>query len=249
MTILLTNDDGFEAEGIKALERVFSEQHEVWVVAPSGNRSAQSHAMNLSQPIRMTKYGENRWHCSGTPTDCILYSLRGGLFPRRPDLIISGINHGANCSSDILYSGTCGAAMEGVMQGIRAIALSVEKGCDGSFGFEEAARFALSSLDKLISLTAPDSIVNVNFPTPHSGRVVPAEVGFIDYPDKPLPITEEDGVLSLRLSGGDVEKNIHHSAAVTDLHITHGGDIAVSVVKVLPEINRKKQQEIEALFS
>ncbi|MGN0906145.1 MAG: 5'/3'-nucleotidase SurE, partial [Bullifex sp.] len=210
MTILLTNDDGYEAEGIKVLESVFSEKHEVWVVSPSGNRSAQSHAMNLREPIKMTKYGENRWHCSGTPTDCILYSIRGGLFPRKPDLIISGINHGANCSSDILYSGTCGAAMEGVMQGIASIALSVEKGDDGSFGFEPAARFALDNLDKLISLTAIDSIVNVNFPTPHSGRVFSAGVGLIDYPDKPIPCTDNDGVITYRLGGGDVEKNIYH---------------------------------------
>ena len=249
MTVLLTNDDGYEAEGIRALERIFSEKHEVWVVSPSGNRSAQSHALNLREPIKMTKYGENRWHCSGTPTDCILYSIRGGLFPHKPDLIISGINHGANCSSDILYSGTCGAAMEGVMQGIRAIALSVERGADGSFGFDDAARFALDNLDKLISLTAFDSIVNVNFPTPHSGRVIPADVGLIEYPDKPIPTVEEDGSVTFRLGGGEVEKKMYHYSAPTDVHITNDGDIAVSVIRVLPEINREKQQEIGEIFS
>ena len=119
MIILLTNDDGYESEGIRTLERVLASYgHEIWVCAPSGNRSAQSHAMNIISPVKLTKYKDKHYHCSGTPTDCILYSLKANVFKSLPDCIISGINHGYNCSSDILYSGTCGAASEGVMHGI-----------------------------------------------------------------------------------------------------------------------------------
>lgn len=251
MIILLTNDDGYESEGINTLERVLlSYGHEIWVCAPSGNRSAQSHAMNILSPVTLTKYKENHFHCSGTPTDCILYSIKGGVFPHHPDLVISGINHGYNCSSDILYSGTCGAASEAVLQGLPAIALSCERGDDNSFSFESAATFVANNIEKLITITTKDSIVNLNFPSPHSNRIVTAGIGKIIYNDFAIPIEKTEEKITFKLSaGGNVEKGINSNHDNTDLHITTKGDIALSVIKVLPEINIEKQNEAMRLFN
>ena len=251
MIILLTNDDGYESEGINTLERVLSSYgHEIWVCAPSGNRSAQSHAMNILSPVTLTKFKENHYHCSGTPTDCILYSIKGRVFPQLPDLVISGINHGYNCSSDILYSGTCGAASEAVLQGIPAIALSCERGDDNSFSFESAANFVARNIEKLISITTKDSIVNLNFPTPHSDKVTPADIGYINYNDIAIPIENSGDIISFRLaSGGNVEKSIDSPHSNTDLHVATNGNIALSVIKVLPEINIEKQNEAMRLFN
>ena len=125
MIILLTNDDGYQAEGISVLETVLAEAgHEVWVCAPSDQRSAQSHAMTLKGKIRFIRFDARHYHCSGTPADCILYGLNGGALPVAPDVVVSGINHGYNASTDILYSGTVGAASEAALRGIPAIAIS-----------------------------------------------------------------------------------------------------------------------------
>ena len=250
MIILLTNDDGYESEGIRTLERVLASYgHEIWVCAPSANRSAQSHAMNIISPVKLTKYKDKHYHCSGTPTDCILYSLKANVFKSLPDCIISGINHGYNCSSDILYSGTCGAASEGVMHGIPSIALSAERGNDKEFCFESVATFVAKNIDKLLSLTTNDSFVNLNFPTPHTDKVVVSELGMISYSDTAIPIEESDGTITFRLaSAGNVEKTII-SDNTTDLHVASSGDISLSVIKIMPQLNHEKQEEAKRIFN
>lgn len=252
MTILFTNDDGYKATGINALIEVFEERgHECWVMAPSGNRSAQSHAMNLTIDIHITPYKENKFHCSGTPTDCILYGMKSNVFPRKPDLVISGINHGYNCSSDILYSGTCGAASEAVMQGIPAIAISQD--CDEERKYKkenliEFANFLADNLDKFVSLTNLDSFVNINSPSKVSKKAYSANVGFINYGDQ----AEHKGNNG---EGGSIYKLCDSSPFTqrcdtenTDYTITRGGDISVSVIKVLPEVDKTAHERIEELF-
>ena len=103
MKILLTNDDGYTSEGLTVLsDALVAAGHEVWVCAPSVERSASSHAMTLHQEVTITEFGTMRYHCSGTPVDCILYATRAKVFDHHPDLVISGINHGFNISTDIL---------------------------------------------------------------------------------------------------------------------------------------------------
>ena len=152
MRILLTNDDGFTAAGIQALDRVLqSRGHEVWMCAPSEQRSAQSHALSLKGKVRFVRFGARHYHCSGTPADCILYGLTGGAIPVMPDVVISGINHGYNASTDILYSGTVGAAREAALRSLPAIAISARSDHQsGEFPFNEAAIFLADQLEQFL---------------------------------------------------------------------------------------------------
>ncbi len=248
MTILLVNDDGYQAPGINALEKVLAQHgHEIWVMAPSGNRSAQSHAMNIRGEIIITRFGENHFHCSGTPVDCILFALDADLFPHKPDLIISGINHGYNCSSDILYSGTCSAACQGAMKNIKSIALSSEADEEGDFGFENAAHWCADNLEKLLQLTDYLSYVNVNFPPHHTAKAVSGRLGNVIYPDSFIcdSVDGERMIYHLEPTG---EGRKMEDKRGSDFHACEGGDIAISVISVLPAIDEEKQALIKELF-
>lgn len=250
MRILLTNDDGYSKEGIRAFDAAFSAAgHEVWVASPSSNRSAQSHSLCLDRPITFTRYGEKRYHCSGSPTDCILYSLKADLFGAMPDLVVSGINHGYNCSSDILYSGTCSAASEAVLQGVRALAVSAEKAADGSYGFDDVASFVATNLDRLYSLTSLRSFVNLNFP-PHFEPVVDVcTLGQLWYGDVPEVVSHEGDVLTLSLTSGEVSRNGARDGSLTDIEACEMGHIALSVVLVNPAVDDQAHSRARELFS
>lgn len=250
MTILLTNDDGYAAPGINSLIRPLEEKgHEVWIMAPSGNRSAQSHAMRLFEPLTVTSYGPNRFHNSGTPVDCIMYAAKSHIFPQLPDLVISGINHGYNCSTDVLYSGTCGAASEAVLQGIRGIALSAEPHPDGTYEFDSYASWVADNLEKLVQLCGKESFVNVNFPPHISKGAVPTALGFFQYPDVPVVKSEEGDLRVFELAQAAEERKLIHNGAYCDYHATTEGRIAISVIKVMPDIDADKQSMITELFS
>jgi 5'-nucleotidase len=126
MRILLTNDDGIRADGLAALQRALAPLGEVWVVAPDREQSAASHALTLSEPLRVHQIDERVYSVSGTPTDCVLVSVRGiaGVMEPRPELVVAGINHGPNMGDDVTYSGTVAAAIEGSLLGLPAIAFS-----------------------------------------------------------------------------------------------------------------------------
>ena len=124
MKILVSNDDGYLATGINVLADALSEIAEVIVVAPDRNRSAASNSLTLSDPLRVTQFGENRYRVNGTPSDCVHLALTG-LLDEEPDLVVSGINHGANLGDDVIYSGTVAAAMEGRFLGFPTIAVSL----------------------------------------------------------------------------------------------------------------------------
>lgn len=166
MRILITNDDGIESDGIVRLAHVAREFGEVWVVAPESQRSAASHSITLHNPIDIYPYEDfpiadvHAYSCSGTPGDCVRV---GGLnvMPQKPDVVLSGINYGYNCASDIQYSATCGAAFEAAFQGYHAIALS-EGMCDCHEVTDKYLRQVLSELlDQPLEL---GFIHNVNFP-------------------------------------------------------------------------------------
>ena len=181
MTILLVNDDGYEAVGIKALESVLSRYgHEIWVSAPKTQMSGMSHAMTIGRPMKISRFGENHYFMDGTPVDCILYAKRyeEGLFPHDPDLVISGINNGYNLATDITYSGTCGAAREAVLCSWKAIAVSSE-----GYDAYKAAEFLASNLERLYSTLDLQSFLNINFPPSFSGAArltIPGEVRYLD---------------------------------------------------------------------
>lgn len=127
MQLLLCNDDGIDAPGLLALEAALAELGEVHVVAPSAERSAQSHALTMHKPLRVRAAGPRRWAVSGTPADCVYLAVQS-LLTARPDVVVSGINRGANLGNDTYYSGTVAAAREGCLQGLRGVAVSLARG-------------------------------------------------------------------------------------------------------------------------
>ncbi len=163
--ILIVNDDGIQAEGLIILAKAASCFGTVWVVAPDSQCSAMSQKISVFDKIVVTPYDfpapvESAWSVKGTPADCVKVALNG-LLPERPDIMISGINNGYNTGFDIAYSGTVGAAMEALMQGIPAIAFS--NGYNGSFEITEAYLPPLLE-DLMFTPLPPNEIWNVNFP-------------------------------------------------------------------------------------
>ena len=120
MRILLTNDDGIDAPGLAELEAKSAALGQVTVVAPSRERSGAGHSLTMHEPLRVVAHGDDRWACSGTPVDCVYVALHK-LFDGTPDLVISGINKGANLGDDVFYSGTVGAAREAALNGLQAL--------------------------------------------------------------------------------------------------------------------------------
>lgn len=160
--ILLSNDDGYLAPGLRILESFLSVEHRVSVVAPERNRSGASNSLTLERPLRVHQADNGYYYVNGTPTDCVHLALTG-LLQEEPDIVISGINAGANMGDDVLYSGTVAAAMEGRFLGLPAIAVSVT-----SFQpdhLETAAQATGVLVRKLLEEVIPDtSILNVNVP-------------------------------------------------------------------------------------
>jgi 5'-nucleotidase len=162
MRILVSNDDGYLAPGIRCLARVLSEGHEVEVVAPDRDRSGASNSLTLEYPVR-PRVAENGFvFVDGTPTDCVHLAITG-LLDREPDIVISGINSNANLGDDVLYSGTVAAAMEGRFLGLPAIAVSLVHWGHGHY--ETAARVVTRLLDHMSGSTIPpNTILNINVP-------------------------------------------------------------------------------------
>ncbi len=163
MRILLTNDDGIEALGLKALLDTLCDQHEVWVVAPENERSGSSHSITLRDSIRIRKIGQRIFSCRGTPADCVMISLLG-LLPKGIEMIISGINHGPNLGTDILYSGTASAASQAVLMGVPAVALSIGTYAP-PFDFRCATSFTARNMEIFRRLSDSDHYLNINFPS------------------------------------------------------------------------------------
>ena len=167
MHILLTNDDGFQAKGLRALYEAISVHHKVTVVAPETEQSAIGHAITVADPIRVreiTNMEFNGFAVRGTPADCVKLAVLE-LLQEPPDLVISGINHGANLGVNVLYSGTVSAASDAAILGFPAIAFSQEYLGDKNTSFEVAAHFARRLVDIYPELQMPRNVLlNVNIP-------------------------------------------------------------------------------------
>jgi 5'-nucleotidase len=189
MRILLTNDDGVNASGLKVLEKIaraFSD--DLWIVAPAEEQSGAGHSLTLTQPVRLRKLGERRFCVTGTPTDAVMMAIAHVMKDDPPDLILSGVNRGANLGEDVTYSGTVSAAMEGALAGIRSIALSqcyAREGMGDTVPFAAAETWGEEVLGPLLqSEMAPRTLVNVNFPALPPGDVKGVRVapqGLRDY--------------------------------------------------------------------
>ncbi|MGE0499594.1 MAG: 5'/3'-nucleotidase SurE [Rhizobiaceae bacterium] len=168
MRILLTNDDGIHAEGLKALERIALKlSDDVWVVAPEHDQSGFAHSLSLSDPLRLRKISDRHFAVRGTPTDCVIMGCRQ-IMPGLPDLVLSGVNSGSNIADDVTYSGTVAGAMEGCMLGVPSVALSQAYNFHNEtrvVPYETAEAHAPALLQKLLKTDLPKGVfLNLNFP-------------------------------------------------------------------------------------
>jgi 5'-nucleotidase len=194
MRVLLTNDDGITATGLNVMRRALLELSDVEleVIAPDSNRSATGRAVTLRDPIWVEEFefgdGTTGFATDGTPVDCVRFASLG-LIDSPPELIVSGINHGANLGDDITYSGTVAAALEGIMLGIPALAVSLAGGRD----FEQLAKFVMRIVDELDDVPMPaGTLLNVNGPAGDVKGARACRLGKRVYNDK-MELTEEAG--------------------------------------------------------
>lgn len=165
LRILLCNDDGIAATGFGVLERIAAElSDDVWVCAPEIEQSGASHSLTIHRPLRLRQLGERRFAVDGTPTDCVLLAVNHVLADRKPDIVLSGVNHGFNIGEDVTYSGTIAAAMEATLLGIRSMALSLEVGGKPPI-WETPAEWGPEVIRRCLAVDWPKGVlINVNFP-------------------------------------------------------------------------------------
>lgn len=188
MRILLTNDDGYHAPGLRHLEAIARHlSDDIWICAPAEEQSGAGHSLSLTRPVRVRRHDTQRFSVTGTPTDAVMIAL-GELLPQRPDVILSGVNRGANLGDDLTYSGTVAAAMEGTLAGVKSIALSqVYRRPNGgnAASFDVAKAWGARVLRPLLTMDfAPRTLVNVNFPPLAVSNVQGIRIvrqGFHDY--------------------------------------------------------------------
>ncbi|MCK9540960.1 MAG: 5'/3'-nucleotidase SurE [Novosphingobium sp.] len=188
MRILLTNDDGINAPGLYVLEKIAAQlSDDIWICAPSEEQSGAGHSLTLTRPVRLRKHAERRFSVTGTPTDSVTMALRT-ILPEPPDLILSGVNRGANLGDDVSYSGTVAAAIEGALAGIRSIALSqvyAREDAGRAVSFDAAEQWGARVLKPLVDMPfAERTLLNINFPPLPAENVKGIKVvrqGFHDY--------------------------------------------------------------------
>lgn len=225
--ILITNDDGYFSEGIKALAKEISKKHLVNIVAPDREQSASSHSLTLNRPLRMHKIDSNTFATDGTPTDCVMLAIHLLYKGKKPDMILSGINHGANMGDDVTYSGTIAAAIEGSILQIPSVALSMNDYRPG-MEFRKAAKFTSKLVDNFDKLDLkPSTFLNVNFP-PESDKPYKdykfTELGFRHYKDIVIHKTDPRGKSYYWIGGRPKWKMTPGS----DFEAVHTGHISIT---------------------
>ena len=198
--ILISNDDGIDAIGIGILCEIASRlSDDIWVIAPDGNRSGMSRAITLHRDVIIDPLGNNRFACSGTPSDCVIMGM-ARVLDRKPDLVLSGINAGMNAADDVLYSGTIAAAMEASLMGVPSIALSQRNGRLDPDDFTAAAAHGEAVIRHILKIGIPPrTVMNVNFPpvAPDAVRgIMPASLDNHKFGDQ---VIDGDGPNSYRL--------------------------------------------------
>jgi 5'-nucleotidase len=228
--ILLSNDDGYLAPGLACLARALASLAQVDVVAPERDRSGASNSLTLTHPLRAQKANNGFYFVDGTPTDCVHLAITG-LLEQEPDIVIAGINRGANLGDDVIYSGTVAAAMEGRFLGLPAIAVSLA----GKAGvhFETAAHVTLRLLEKLKPESLPaDTILNVNVPDVPVERLAGFEATRLGHRHKAEPVIRTSdphgntvywvgapGAESDAGPGTDFHAIRNHFVSITPLHV------------------------------
>jgi 5'-nucleotidase len=253
MRILLTNDDGIHAEGLAALERIARQiTDDVWTCAPEYEQSGASRALTLAEPVRVRKVGDRRFAATGTPTDCVMLGIHELVEGARPDLVLSGVNRGANLAEDVTMSGTVAGAIEAMALGVPGIALSQMGSYEPHDPFFEASEaFAPGIIKRLIEVGWPaDVVMNLNFPNLPLDQINEVEVtrqgfrdvhirhaekrtdlrgreyywmGFRQERSKPAEGTDLRALYEGRISVTPLHIDLTHTATVHDLKKVLGG--------------------------
>ncbi|MHA6289169.1 5'/3'-nucleotidase SurE [Maricaulis sp. CAU 1757] len=178
--ILLTNDDGIRARGLKSLEKIARElSDDVWIVAPAEEQSGAGRSLTLHSPLRVRRWDERKFSITGTPTDCVLMGVQDLIEGKQPDLVLSGVNRGQNIAEDVTFSGTVAGAMQGMQLGIPSVALSQAYGWGrhDPIHWETAELYGAPILRRLFALKWPeDVLININFPDAAPDAVKEVEV-------------------------------------------------------------------------
>jgi 5'-nucleotidase len=232
MRILLTNDDGVDSAGLFALKRVLSQKHEVTVIAPDRNWSISGHSRIMDKPLRVREFplrdGSTAFTSDGTPADCVALAALGFL-PERPELVISGINHGSNMGDDITYSGTVAAAMEGIICGFPSIAVSMSP--NPEWPVDVGAEFIERLVDQVVERgLAEDILLNVNVPNiPHEEikGVRITRLGKRTYKDELVAREDPRGNTYYWLGGRHIEDRLDEG---TDVAAVREGYVSVTPI-------------------
>ncbi|RMF16657.1 MAG: 5'/3'-nucleotidase SurE [Candidatus Dadabacteria bacterium] len=170
---LISNDDGYRANGLAALREIASQFGACYTVAPDREQSATSHSLTLHRPLRADPEGDGIWAVDGTPTDCVHLGLRANLLPERPTIVLTGINHGSNLGDEVTYSGTVAGAMEGCLLGVPSIAFSCVSTGHSRDDLMQLAPWIERVIAFVVEHGLPaGTLLNVNFPDPRRGEIV-----------------------------------------------------------------------------
>lgn len=271
MRILLTNDDGIDAEGLNELAQILCERHEVWIVAPLSNQSGTSNSIKMFKNLELQKRGFQKFALDGTPTDCVISAVLGNYTCKKFDVVISGINQGANLGTDLIYSGTCAAARQAAIFSIPGIALSVENIIpnggilgEGKLLYKPLASFVAKNLENLISLCNKNQFLNINAPSVEKfNGIKVCSLSFRDYGDK-IEISKSESNLksenlkSENLKNAENQTEKFYSNCIGG-PLTYFGDenndslwvskkfIALSLVEVYPQVREISENLISKI--
>lgn len=239
MKILLTNDDGVFSEGLGAVRKgLLDAGHDVWTVAPSREMSGTSHSITLKEAVRLKKVDHQVFSCSGTPADCVLFSYLGAI-PIKPDIVVSGINHGSNLGTDVIYSGTAAAARQAALMGYPGIAVS-NSSFYPPFYFDNGVRFIVKYIEGIKERWSSDHFLNVNFPNVEDeiSRVVMTFPSRRVYTDHLTSFKSPKGEIYYFLDGNPVETSKEDGS---DWDVVSKGGISVSPIYLHPIDHHEKE--------
>ncbi len=233
MRVLVSNDDGVDAPGIRTLAQCLREAgHTVTVVAPDRDRSGASNSLTLDQPIRVKRLADDVHCVAGTPTDCVHLALTG-MLEDEPDIVVSGINNYANLGDDVIYSGTVAAAMEGRFLGLPAIAVSLATGDHKGRHFGTAARAAAEIMARLAVDPLPaDTILNVNVPDLDWTDLAGFEVTRLGNRHRSEPCIAQDDPRGRRIWWIGPAGAEQDAGPGTDFHAVRTGHISITPIHV-----------------
>jgi 5'-nucleotidase len=239
--VLLSNDDGYRARGIELFARALEPIADVYVCAPEVEQSAASHALSLHRPLRLFRHGERVFSVDGTPADCVYVALyaEGRILPRKPDLVLSGVNHGVNLGDDVFYSGTVAAAREGALKGVPSMAVSAAANADLERAAALAARLALA----LHETKSGPVLLNVNVPEGRDWAVRATRLGRRIYRDEVEFRTDPRGREYLWIGGPGAS---HQAVAGSDTEAFDEGVVGITPL-VLDLWDRGSSDRAEAL--